>query len=91
VLNLTETGQRVFLQAVALAANDGQIPDDGDGPTLSAARDGNNIVLSWSAPGMQLQQSSTITGEWQAVPGGTTSPVTVPMDNQQRFFRLFNQ
>jgi hypothetical protein len=60
------------------------------GPEITATRSGNNIVLSWNVPGFTLQQTSSLTQpiQWTDVPG--TSPVTVPTDGGQRYFRLIS-
>ena len=54
-------------------------------PTLSIARSGSNIVLTWQ--GGTLLQSSTVNGPWTAV-SGATSPDTIPATSGSQFFRV---
>ncbi|MFO1501584.1 MAG: PA14 domain-containing protein [Verrucomicrobiota bacterium] len=65
------------------------IPATGAPPTgnvfTSAARNGNNLVLTFS--GGTLEQADAITGPWTAVNPGT-SPATVAIGGGQKFFRL---
>ncbi len=57
-------------------------------PTLSAARSGNNIILTWSG-GFILQSASEVSGPYSDVVGAT-SPYTVSMSAARGFFRLRN-
>ncbi|MBI4326908.1 MAG: immunoglobulin domain-containing protein, partial [Chloroflexi bacterium] len=62
-------------------------------PTLQVAQSGNNVVLSWSAAGWVLQENTDLAnaGGWQAVPGGTASPVTLSIGTGAKFYRLKKQ
>jgi hypothetical protein len=66
-------------------------------PTLTCQYDGGSgtLQLSWSDTGFHLQAQKNTLGvgwgtNWVDHPGGTTSPVTVPVDPQNRsvFYRL---
>lgn len=65
-------------------------------PTLSAARDGSDLVLSWSAdgvPAMVLEQSAAPASGWSnttrpSVRKGAMWSVVLPLDSEQRYFRL---
>jgi hypothetical protein len=91
--NLTPTGEAIFLRAVELALNEGVVPDvPPSGPVMSIARDGDNVVISWTGAGFRLEETSEIgSGAWQPVAGGDTSPVTIPIGAGDRFFRLSDQ
>jgi hypothetical protein len=54
-------------------------------PTLSIARSGSNIVLTWQ--GGTLLQSSSVTGPWAPV-NGATSPDTIPTTSGSQFYRV---
>jgi hypothetical protein len=66
-------------------------------PTLTCQYDAGSgtLQLSWSGTGFRLQArtnslSGGISTNWFDYPGGTTSPVTVPVDSKNRsvFYRL---
>lgn len=60
----------------------------GDGPELSVARSGNNIVITWTGGGT-LEFSPTLGAgaTWTAV-AGAASPATVPIGNADGFYRV---
>ncbi len=61
-------------------------------PTLVIARGGaGQAVVSWAAApgGWFLQEAPAVQGPWTPVPGGSTSPVTVPATFPAKFYRLF--
>lgn len=61
-------------------------------PELSATKTGNTIVISWSGTGFHLEERASLTaGDWADVPGGATSPVTLPITGFSQFFRLANE
>jgi len=49
-----------------------------------------SVTISWSNVGATLQQNTDLgnTNGWINVPGGTSSPVTIPKNNATAFFRL---
>ena len=50
---------------------------------------GGTVTLSWNVPAFKLQSTTNLaTGVWTDYPGGGTSPVIVPMNQAQQFFRL---
>lgn len=54
-------------------------------PTLTYSVSGNNLTLSWAGSGYKLiaqtnNLSTGLTSSWANYPGGTTSPVVVPID-----------
>jgi hypothetical protein len=56
------------------------------------ARNGDDVVISWVGGGFRLEETSEIgSGSWQPVAGGDSSPVTIPIGDGNRFFRLSNQ
>ncbi|MCW5551913.1 MAG: LamG domain-containing protein [Verrucomicrobiae bacterium] len=61
-----------------------------EAPLLEFMRDGNTLVLSWSAPGFVLQQNPDATNPagWTDVPNGQSSPVSVTIGPANLFFRL---
>lgn len=52
---------------------------------LAVARQGNNIVVSWTGAGT-LQAASDVTGPWGDLTGG--SPQTITPSGQRKFYRL---
>jgi hypothetical protein len=57
-------------------------------PILTAQVQGTNVVVSWTGAGT-LQAASSLTGQWQNVPGAT-NPMVIPTTRQaqQLFYRL---
>ena len=63
----------------------------GDAPTLSVARSGGNLTLSWDAKytGFTLEEAAVVTGgTWTAVPGVAGNSATVPIGAGPAFYRL---
>lgn len=57
--------------------------------TLSFARAGNQLTLSWAGAGFTLQETASLSSpSWTDVLGGTNSPVTVGIGAGNQFFRL---
>ena len=61
-------------------------------PTLNYAKAGNFLTLSWTGNFKLQAKTNNIIGIWSDYPGGTSSPVDVPLDATQNsvFFRLSN-
>lgn len=57
----------------------------GPGGFTSVARNGNNLVLTWSSG--TLESADAVTGPWTAVPGAS-SPATIPITGTVKFYRL---
>jgi len=59
-------------------------------PVLKIPSDGNNAKLSWASPDFVLQATTLLTAQpaWTDVPGGTNSPVTLPLTGTGQYFRL---
>ena len=58
-------------------------------PTLSFSRAGTQLTLSWTEPGLVLQETAILPPpSWTDVPGGTNSPVTVTIGTGSKFFTL---
>ena len=60
-------------------------------PSLHIETAGTNVSLSWTPqwPGLVLEAApASDTNHWQAVPGGTNSPVLVPISADGQVFRL---
>jgi len=57
---------------------------------LSVTSAGSQLTLSWTATGMFLQKTASLSIPvvWTDVPGGSTSPVTVAIEPGAKFFRL---
>jgi hypothetical protein len=57
---------------------------------LSFTYASGQLTLSWTAPGMVLQKTASLTSPavWADVSGGSTSPVTVTVGPDALFFRL---
>lgn len=65
-----------------------------DGTRLRISRMDTQIFLDWSDGPMRfrLQQTGQVPdGEWTDVPGGTESPVVLPMTSEVQFFRLIER
>jgi hypothetical protein len=63
-----------------------------DAPVLAIARQGDQVVISWSGTGFHLQAATELpSAAWEQVPGGNTSPVTIPLGDGQKFYRLSTQ
>lgn len=56
-------------------------------PVLTYLRTEAGLKLSWTGGGA-LQSANTVSGTYSPVNGGGTSPVTVPLDQAGRFFRV---
>ncbi len=56
-------------------------------PQLNIALSGNNVVLTWSAPGFSLQSAPAATGTYSTI-NGATSPYTTAITGSQKYFRL---
>jgi hypothetical protein len=54
---------------------------------LTATRQGNQLILSWSDARAVLQSAPAVTGPYTDVPGAS-SPYTVPLTGSQQYFRL---
>jgi hypothetical protein len=66
---------------------------DASGPTISAARNGDNLVLTWATPAsgtVKLQAATSVTGPYTDVPNATSGYAT-PLTGQAKFFRLVQQ
>jgi hypothetical protein len=66
------------------------------GPTpvpIAVSRSGNSIVLTWSATGFVLQETTNpgAPGSWTNVPNAPTSPATLPTSGSATFYRLRSQ
>jgi len=70
-------------EAVIPAVTPGAIP-------LDAARDGNNLILSWSNPAFTLLTGTNVSGVTNPVVGAT-SPYTNSIVDPTRYFRLIMQ
>jgi len=68
------------------AANGAVLP----GVTLNVAKNGDQLTLSWDAPGFVVQENSILTdaGGWTNTLNGTLSPVNVPIGAGPKYFRL---
>ncbi len=76
--DLTEAGKALFLNAVAFALGSAATP------TLSVARSGSNLVVTYS--GGTLQSVDTLTGVWQNESGA--SPLMIQPAGATKFFRV---
>ncbi len=67
---------------------------DASGPTISVARDANNLVLTWSGAAsgttLKLQSAADVAGPYTEVPNAT-SGYSTPMTGKARFFRLVQE
>lgn len=75
---LNETGQSLFLKTIEYAMGGGATP------TLSVARSGGNIVITYG--GGQLQSATSLNGTWQNETA--PSPVTVQPTGAGKFYRV---
>ncbi len=59
-------------------------------PAVSITRTGNQVALAWAATGFVLQENENVTNSagWTNLPNGGASPVIVPIEAGQKFFRL---
>jgi len=63
-------------------------------PTLYIARTADQLDLSWAGLGFFLESSPVLgpAATWTAVPGGTNSPVNIPLSGgKAAFWRLRSQ
>jgi uncharacterized repeat protein (TIGR03803 family) len=58
-------------------------------PTLTIARNGSQVTLTWTATGFSLQSAPSLTGVYTNVPSAT-SPYTRTISGTQLFYRLAN-
>ncbi len=72
-------GQTTSTEAVLLVDVD---------PALNIARQGSNVVLTWSDPTYQLQAAPVLdeSPDWVDMPG--TSGITQPLGGNNQFYRL---
>jgi hypothetical protein len=56
-------------------------------PSMTIARAGGEIVISWEGQGMALETTDRIGGAWTAVPNAA-SPYRPGVSDATRFFRL---
>jgi len=56
-------------------------------PRLDFQKLNNELVLSWTNAGFNLQSAPAVTGTFTNLPGAT-SPYTNPLTAPQQFFRL---
>ena len=77
---LNETGKSLFVKTIEYAMGGGAKP------TLSVARSGGNVVVTYG--GGQLQSSDSVTGAWQNE--SAPSPVTVTPNATRKFYRVRN-
>jgi hypothetical protein len=56
-------------------------------PTLTIARDGASVRISWTPTGGTLESAPTVTGQWSTVNGGTNPYIASP-DGLARFYRV---
>jgi len=58
--------------------------------TVAAIISGNNISISWNPVVGHLETTPVLgpSANWQAVPGGTSSPVILPLSSGSHFFRI---
>ena len=86
----TPIDQLRFLQVADFANyNSSYIPPS----TLTVTPSGNNVIISLTPNVGHLESTSTLGPQpvpWQPVPGGTTSPVSIPMGPGSQFFRVVN-
>lgn len=59
-------------------------------PTLTIAKNGTQVTLSWTNSSFFLQSATNVNGVYTNVPGGTTSPYTHAATGAQLFYRLEN-
>lgn len=59
-------------------------------PALNVVVTNNQLIISWTAANYTLQSNTSLTNSsaWNAVPGGSSSPVMVNIDKNVEFFRL---
>lgn len=57
---------------------------------LAVSRAANGIVLTWAGVGFVVQESATpaLPASWVTVPGWSSSPVTIPISDSVKFYRL---
>jgi hypothetical protein len=61
------------------------------GITVSVARSGANLTISWSPPGGTLESTTALTGSAATTvwtPVGAANPATVPIGTGSRFYRV---
>lgn len=71
------------------AANGAVLP----GVTLNVTKNGDQLILSWDAPGFVVQENSILTdaGGWTNTLNGDVSPVNVSIGAGPKYFRLQGQ
>lgn len=60
---------------------------------LQYARSGDQLIISWNAPGYLLQQNDSLDDPagWSATPAGEVSPVSIKMEKLTTSFRLLKK
>ncbi len=81
-----------FLQVVNYADYNSSFVPSAPRANLTATTSGGNIVISWSPAGGHLESTPGLGSatNWQPVPGGTTSPATIPIGPGTQLFRVVN-
>ena len=54
---------------------------------LTVERQATSLKISWTGAGT-LESADAVTGGWTAVPGATTSPQTVSLTAESKFYRV---
>ena len=59
-------------------------------PALNVGVTNSQLIISWTAAGYTLQSNTSLTNSsaWDPVPGGSSSPVMMNVDQNVEFFRL---
>ena len=62
-------------------------------PSLAFSQTGANLNFSWTAVGFVLQTNGNLSNPsgWANLPGGNSSPISVPVAQGRLFFRLHSQ
>ena len=54
---------------------------------IGIARSAASLTITWTRTGA-LQAADSVEGPYQDVPGAVTSPVNIPLDKLQQFYRI---
>lgn len=83
-------GHHLFVDNIGLSLVGQSIPLEPNPPVISTSMSGSDLIVSWTSPSTFTLQtrSSLLFGNWKNYPGGSTSPVTIPMTNAVEFLRL---
>lgn len=91
-VSLNDNGMALFDAALEWASElTLPLPMQPDQPMLGVTRSAAEITLDWQETGFKLQEASELGNpQWTDVPNGGSSPVVLPLEGDESYFRLIS-